>query len=82
MIWKTLDNNELDPLEWGWSLCNSNYEPISTNTKIAPEQSLHFARCKCKTECVSSAYTVNISLRCVTACGNCQGDCMNGKGNY
>ena len=42
MIWKTLDNDELDPLEWGWSFCNSNYEPISTNTKIAPEQLLHF----------------------------------------
>ena len=50
---KTLENDKLDPLEWGWPLCNGNYESINTKTEIAPEQLLHFARCKCKTECVS-----------------------------
>ena len=80
MFLETLDNDELNPLEWGWSLCGGNYEPISTNTEIVPEQLLHFARCKCKNECVSmNCLYRKHGLICVTACGNYQGDCMNGK---
>ena len=26
MFWKTLENEQLDPLEWGWSLCKKTLE--------------------------------------------------------
>ena len=53
MIWETLDNNVLDPLEWGWHLNSGTLEPVYTNYDIAPDALMNFIRCKCKTECTS-----------------------------
>ena len=46
LIGETLDNNVLDPLEWGWSLSRGTLEPVFTNYDIAPDSQLIFVRCK------------------------------------
>ena len=39
-----------------------------------------FVRCKCKMECTSKKCScLKHGLKCVTACGNCRGDCTNSK---
>ena len=80
MIWETLDNNVLDPLEWGWSLSGGTLETVFTNYDIAPDSLLNFVRCKCKTECTSKKCSCRKNgPKCVTSCGDCQGDCTNRK---
>ena len=80
MVWETLNNSVLDPLEWGWSLSRGTLEPVFTNYDFAPDSLLNFARCKCKTECTSKKCLCRKhGLKCVTAYGDCRGDCTNSK---
>ena len=83
IIWKTLVNNALDPLQWGWRLDVTVFTPVMTDLAAAPESLLKFVRCKCKLSSKNPCGT-NLSscrkngLKCVTACGDCRGEtCKN-----
>ena len=70
MVWETLNNSVLDPLEWVWSLSRGTLEPVFTNYDFAPDSLLNFTRCKCKTECTSKKCLCRKhGLKCVTAMG-------------
>ena len=59
--------------------------PIMTDLNAAPERLLKFVRCKCrltsKNPCESNACSGRKNgLKCVTACGDCQGEnCKNSE---
>ena len=79
VIWQTLNNDVLDPLQWGWQLEDNNLQPITTDQPPAPDDLLKIIRCKCKTECKSALCSCRRNgLKCVTACAVCHGqDCTN-----
>ena len=80
MIWETLSNNVLDPLEWDWNLSCGSLESVFANFDIPPDSQLIFVRCKCKTECSSRKCLYRKhGLKCGTACGDCRVDCTNSK---
>jgi len=73
----------LDPKQWGWKLNGSSLALIMTDLESAPENLLKFMRCKCKLSsknpCESSlCLCCKDGLKCVAACGDCQGEsCSN-----
>lgn len=77
--WCTLDEDSLDPVEWGWRIDNRELVPITTDLPVAPQDILKVIRCKCKTSCKSASCTCRRNnLPCVTACASCHGDsCLN-----
>ena len=79
-LYKDKSNNILDPKQWGWKLEGSVFTPILTDLHAAPDSLLKFVRCKCKLLYKNSCSTNICScrkngLKCVTACGDCHGDC-------
>ena len=54
-VWKTLDDEMLDPSDYGWKKTEEGYEPIKTLEECAPGEILNFVRCKCKTNSSSQA---------------------------
>ena len=52
-VWRLLDTECLDPMEWGWQKAGVEYVPIKTLKECAPSEVLNFIRCKCKTSCTS-----------------------------
>ena len=52
-VWKFLDAECFDPMEWGWQKAGVEYVPIKTLKECAPSEVLNFIRCKCKTSCTS-----------------------------
>ena len=55
-------------------------ETVFTNYDFAPDSLLNFTRCKCKTECTSKKCSCRKhGLKCVTAYGDCRGNCTNSK---
>ena len=83
IIWKTLVNNALDPLQWGWRLDGTVFTPVMTDLAAAPESLLKFVRCKCKLSSKNPCGTNLCSCRknglmCVTDCRDCRGEtCKN-----
>jgi hypothetical protein len=81
--WKLLNTCVLDPMEWGWQLVNSKYEPVPTDKEPGPPELLKVIRCSCKPSARSHCDTSKCTCRrngltCITACGNCRGtDCSN-----
>lgn len=79
LVWDTLDQFCVDPLEWGWISDERMFTPIKTAIDCAPQDLLKFVRCQCKTGCVTAHCSCKRhGLKCVTACKVCRGDCENG----
>ena len=74
---------ELNPLDWGWKLCNGHYCQVMTDLNAAPDNILCFIQCNCniskKRRCSTNTCSFKkYSLVCVSDCGNCNGiDCEN-----
>ena len=87
IVWKRLSNghDDLNPQQWGWKLDGGALIPIMTDLDAAPERLLKFVRCKCKltskNPCGSNVCSCRKNgLKCVTACGDCQGEnCKNSE---
>ena len=78
LVWDTLDQFCVDPLEWGWKSTNGVLTPVQTDNECAPQDLLKFVRCQCKTGCRTAHYSCKRhGLRCVAACKHCRGDCEN-----
>ena len=79
--WKTLNADELDPLDWGWKIENGKLIPIMTDQQAAPDSLLNVIRCKCKTGCTSNLCSCRKNgLMCVSHCTNCHGlGCSNAE---
>ena len=79
-VWKTLEQQPADPLDWGWKQGPEGLTPIMTLKECAPSGILNFIRCKCKTGCASRVCSCrNHGLSCVHACSNGRGDCENSE---
>lgn len=75
--WK---NNELPPEQWGWKFhsINSQYIPIQTDQKPAPDFLLELVRCSCKSGCLSMRCSCRRQgFECTLACAECKGCCTN-----
>ena len=80
--WRHMDDNLMDPREWGWELTPSAYSPVRTDLPVAPVSLLNVIRCNCKSEtnrCLSHTCSCRkYGIHCVEACGTCRGaDCNN-----
>jgi hypothetical protein len=80
--WKVLNGN-LKAEEWGWKMEGDILKPIQTDKEVAPENLLKIIRCKCKAEsknqCGSNLCACRKNgLKCMSTCGECQGEqCFN-----
>ena len=87
IVWKKLLNgyDDLNPQQWGWRFDGGVLIPITTELDAAPDRLLKLVRCKCKLTS-KNPYGSNMcscrknGLKCVTACGDCQGEnCKNSE---
>ena len=79
-VWRLLDTECLDPMEWGWQKAGVEYVPIKTLKECAPSEVLNFIRCKCKTGCTSKLCSCKKhGVCCVLASSNCRGECEKGQ---
>ena len=46
--WNLLSTTEINPLHWGWKLCENKFIPVPTDTSMAPSDVLKVICCKCK----------------------------------
>ena len=81
-VWKTLDECEQNPEEWGWKNVNNLLLPVMTDKEVAPENLLGIIRCKCKLSsrnvCGTNLCSCRKSgLKCVAVCEGCRGDDCN-----
>jgi 5'-3' exonuclease len=60
----------LDPLKWGWNVCDGRLVPVHTELPVAPPELTHVVRCNCKTGCSCRKHR----LECSLACGECSRD--------
>jgi hypothetical protein len=86
IVWETLNEIHLNPLEWGWKQVGSAFTPVQTDNDIAPSEVLKFIRCNCKSlnnMCSTMLCTCKIyGLKCVVACGKCRREiCENSEVN-
>ena len=82
--WNCLEENAVNPENWGWKVVDGKLEPIMTDEPPAPDELLKVIRCKCQT---TSKHPCGVGtkcscrsngLKCVDACGNCRGtECEN-----
>ena len=78
--WISLESMHLDPLKYGWRLSEENkFEPIPSLEPIAPQELLESNHCNCHTNCNNLGCSCKKNgLRCISACGICQGtSCQN-----
>jgi hypothetical protein len=71
--------NNLNPLEWGWSLQEERLVPKQCDLPAAPERLLKKVKCCCKAGCDSVRCSCRKhGLMCSAACGDCKGvNCSN-----
>ena len=85
--WNTLQESNLNPEDWGWSLEENSFVPIMTDESPAPDELINAIPCNCRLTSKNPCGGNNCSCRanelnCVAACGDCRGtQCMNCKTN-
>ena len=85
VLWKSLMRSDISPVEWGWTVNENQYVPLSTDNPAAPDEVLNVVRCKCKLSSPRPCTTqlcscIKHGLSCVTACKNCNGEqCQNAE---
>ena len=67
-----IDNNCLDPSDWGWEIANSMLMTFKTDLPAAPKKNfLKVIRCNCKRNCDSCRCSCRKrSLQCSVGCGD------------
>ena len=85
--WKCLDNQRLDPLQWGWRRGeDQSLTPIMTDMHPAPDNVLKFVRCNCKStknQCNTNVCSCKKHfVKCVPACGGCHGQTCGNTETY
>ena len=72
------NDNDLDPLQWGWVQTESRLVPLKTDLPAAPERLLNIIKCNCKNCDTKRCSCRRHGLPCSTACGGCRGNgCSN-----
>ena len=71
--------DELDPVQWGWTVSNNRYIPVKATLPPAPQQLLKIIRCSCKSNCDTKRCSCRKhGLECSLGCGECRGtSCSN-----
>ena len=68
------DNEDIQPIDFGWHLVDGKMEPVKTSLPVAPEKLLNIIRCRCKTNCDTKRCTCRKhGLLCSLACTECRG---------
>ena len=81
--WKTLSTDQLNPMEWGWTVANDRLVPVTTDLQPAPDDLLNVITCKCKVTTKKPCSSQLCSCRkhglpCLASCKYCCGeDCEN-----
>ena len=66
-----------DPLESGWTLINSVFEPITSDDPIGPDSVVESISCGCKTSCRSKRCSCRKVDLCCTELCSCNDVCEN-----
>jgi hypothetical protein len=80
MQWSTFMNDNMAAVDWGWSANGSTLSPVYTDQEPAPPEMLNVITCNCKSTSKNQCGSVQCTCRknglvCVSACGDCHGDC-------
>ena len=72
--------NPLQPTEWGWTIVNDHYVPVTTNLKAAPDELMSIIYCNCKTGCKNNQCScrkngLNYGPGCAKCMDNCTREC-------
>ena len=74
--------NPLQPTEWGWTIVNDHYVPVTTNLKAAPDELMSIIYCNCKTGCKNNQCSCRKNgLNYGPGCANCMDNCTNRECN-
>lgn len=69
---------QLEPINWGWQLCDGTLNPIFNDKDPAPAHILRMISCGCKTGCGKRCMCRKSGLNCTEMCSNCIGlNCTN-----
>ena len=79
VCWATCGSTQLNPEHWGWRVERGRLIPETMTEKPGPPHLMKVIRCNCTTNCSSRQCTCRKNgLKCVSACGNCNGkECLN-----
>lgn len=70
--------NELNPIEWGWTLRNDVLEPKKIMQAPAPDFLLNLIFCNCTKGCGPLYGCRKLGIKCSSICGHCNGQsCLN-----
>lgn len=66
--------NDLLPNEWGWTIQNQTFQPVSSTIGPAYPDLLKMISCQCKGICGRNCGCRKVGLHCTIICKNCNGD--------
>ena len=72
-VWKALCDTDIEPLSWGWQMCNGKFRPIMTDIAAGPAELLKIIRCGCKGQCGNRCSCRKAGLQCTPSCKECHG---------
>ena len=72
-VWKALSDNDLEPIQWGWTLRNDSFVPIMTGQKPGPSDLLKIVRCTCKEMRDKHCSCRKAGLTRTSSCKECYG---------
>ena len=72
-VWKTLCDTDIEPLSWGWRICDGKFTPIITDVAAGPPELLKIVRCRCKGHCGNRCSCRKAGLQCASSCKECHG---------
>ncbi len=65
-------------MEWGWTLKNGQYTPVTSNKEAAHANILDIILCNCKSGCEQNCDNGRSGLNYTVMCGYCAGhECAN-----
>ena len=72
------DENDLDPISWGWTMNNGAHVPVTTLMSTAPKKLIQNISCNClKSGCGNACSCRKAGINCGSTCLKCQDNCTN-----
>ena len=72
------DENDLDPISWGWTMNNGAHVPVTTLMSTAPKKLIQNISCNClKSGCGNACSCRKAGIHCGSTCLKCQDNCTN-----
>ncbi|GBM62655.1 hypothetical protein AVEN_257259-1 [Araneus ventricosus] len=73
-----IEGNALSAKDWGWTLEQGHYKPVTSTLTPTPNNLLHVIRCWCKRNCSRNCDCTRSGLACTTMCSEYAGEsCFN-----